>query len=364
MILPFFQDQICGCLENLRKEREQLLASKAVTEKESQDLLRGKAVSQFRQLHQFLEDQEKLLLAHIEEVEKEIILKREEHLATLSREVSFLGNLIQEMEEKRRQPASEFLQDIGRTLKKTEERRKFCSSWFVPLALEWRISEMYDINPFLEDVMKKFKDLFLESKRMKEVVENTRELYTESTSTGTQPNISRTWEDVLLSGAKKVNVTLAPDTAFPRLILTEDLKSVRWDKKYQALPEHLDRFNLFPFVLGREEFSAGSYYWDVFVGCQEHWAVGVARKSVRRKGPVRISPKCGIWAVGNSDLPLCLDGKLQKIRVFLSCSEGQVAFYNVDTQEHLYTFTGAPFSGEIILPFFRVFLSGYLRILP
>ncbi|XP_042306781.1 zinc finger protein RFP-like [Sceloporus undulatus] len=110
-----YKDQICSCLGNLRKDREQLLASKAVAEKESQDLLkkteaeRGKAVSTFRQLHQFLEDQEKLLLAQIEEVEKEIILKREEHLATLSRELSFLGSLIQEMEEKCRQPASEFL---------------------------------------------------------------------------------------------------------------------------------------------------------------------------------------------------------------------------------------------------------------
>ncbi|XP_042306649.1 zinc finger protein RFP-like [Sceloporus undulatus] len=373
-----YKDQIYGCLENLREKREQILASKAVAEKESEDLLketeaeREKTVYQFRQLHQFLEDQEEFLLAQIEEGEKEIILKKEEYLATLSRQFSFLESLIQEMEEKCRQPDSEFLQDIRKTLKKIEKRGNLCIGLFVPLALKWTF---YDIKPSLEYVMKQFQDLFPENKTMEEEVEYTGELYTESTSIGYQPKISGAWEDVLLSGAKKVNITLAPDTAFPRLILSEDLKSVRWDKKYQAVPKHPDRFNQCPFVLGRQEFSAGRYYWDVYVENQEEWAVGVARKSVLRKGPVMVSPECGIWAVGKSSgryqafIPphnplLCLNWKLKKIRVFLNYGKGELSFYNVDTKYHLYTLSGVSSTGEILLPFFRVFKGGFLSISP
>ncbi|CAI7935016.1 Hypothetical predicted protein [Podarcis lilfordi] len=69
-------------------------------------------VAEFRRLHQFLEEQEKRILAQMAEVEKEIAAKREAHLARLSRELSSLDSLIREMEEKLQEPASELLQDI------------------------------------------------------------------------------------------------------------------------------------------------------------------------------------------------------------------------------------------------------------
>uniref|UniRef100_A0A670HZH6 RING-type E3 ubiquitin transferase n=1 Tax=Podarcis muralis TaxID=64176 RepID=A0A670HZH6_PODMU len=71
---------------------------------------REKMVAEFRRLRQFLEEQEKLLLAQMAEVEKEIAAKREEHLARLSRELSSLDSLIREMEEKLQEPESELLQ--------------------------------------------------------------------------------------------------------------------------------------------------------------------------------------------------------------------------------------------------------------
>uniref|UniRef100_A0A670KBX7 RING-type domain-containing protein n=1 Tax=Podarcis muralis TaxID=64176 RepID=A0A670KBX7_PODMU len=70
---------------------------------------RLKIVEKFRELRQFLEEQEKGLLNHMEEVEKEIAGRRDEQLARLSRKLSSLERIIQEMEEKRQQPASELL---------------------------------------------------------------------------------------------------------------------------------------------------------------------------------------------------------------------------------------------------------------
>ncbi|XP_015263960.1 PREDICTED: tripartite motif-containing protein 7-like, partial [Gekko japonicus] len=89
-----YKDQFCSRLEILKKERERIVASREDVEKESQDLLKQttgekqKTVAKFRQLHTFLEEQEKLLLAQMEEVEKEVARNRDQRLARLSEELS------------------------------------------------------------------------------------------------------------------------------------------------------------------------------------------------------------------------------------------------------------------------------------
>ncbi|XP_053146297.1 zinc finger protein RFP-like isoform X2 [Hemicordylus capensis] len=158
-----YKDQMCSLLKTLRKKEEKMLTYKADVEKESQTLLeqtkadKQKRRAEFRQLHQFLEEQEKLLLAQMEELEKEIAIKREEHLATLSKELSSLASFIQEMEEKCQQPASELLQDVRRTLERCEKEEIFEEPVAFPPAQKWRIWDLSDINAFLEGVMKQFK---------------------------------------------------------------------------------------------------------------------------------------------------------------------------------------------------------------
>nr|XP_028576329.1 zinc finger protein RFP-like [Podarcis muralis] len=122
--LEEYKGEICHHLEILRKEREEILAHQADLDKESKDLLklteteRLKIVEKFSELRQFLEEQEKGLLNHMEEVEKEIAGRRDEQLARLSRKLSSLERIIQEMEEKSQQPASELLQDVRKTLQR------------------------------------------------------------------------------------------------------------------------------------------------------------------------------------------------------------------------------------------------------
>ncbi|KAL8213210.1 UNVERIFIED_CONTAM: hypothetical protein K2H54_061320 [Gekko kuhli] len=111
-----YKDQFCSQLEILKKERERIVAAREDVEKESQDLLKQttgekqKTLAKFQQLHTFLEEQEKLLLAQMEEVEEEVARKRDEHLARLSEELFSLESLIQELEEKCQQPARDLLQ--------------------------------------------------------------------------------------------------------------------------------------------------------------------------------------------------------------------------------------------------------------
>uniref|UniRef100_A0A670HP22 Zinc finger protein RFP-like n=1 Tax=Podarcis muralis TaxID=64176 RepID=A0A670HP22_PODMU len=339
-----YKGLICSRLEILMKEKEKIMACQADLDKESQDLLkltetgRQKTVEKFRQLQQFLKEQEKHHLDHIEEVEKEIARKRNEQLARLSRELAHLEKVVQEMEKKRLQPANELLQDVRSTLQRYEKRETLVNPLAFPPELKGRISEFCDINPLLEDVMKQFKDALLLREQLQ--------------------------EEVLSFGKpQKANVTLDPDTAHPQLILSEDQKSLSRGDKPQALPDNPERFRYRPCVLGREGFTAGRHFWEVTVESGELWALGVARKSVERKGYFNFSPEGGIWAVekwGGGYLAcsspisslLSLFWVPRRIQVTLDYEGGRVSFSDADSGAKIYTFSGASFSGETLLPFF------------
>uniref|UniRef100_A0ABM5FHE1 E3 ubiquitin-protein ligase TRIM39-like isoform X2 n=1 Tax=Pogona vitticeps TaxID=103695 RepID=A0ABM5FHE1_9SAUR len=330
-----YKDVILTRLDRMMEEKARIVKYKDETEKESNDLLiQTKAKIEnmkaaFRKLHQILEEQEKLLLAQLEEVEKEIARKRDEHLARLSRELSSLGGLIREMEEKHQQPPGELLQDVRSLLQSCEKKETFQNSKAFLHELKWKMWGVCDRNPFLDAVMEQF----------------------------------------------RANVTLDPSTAHPRLFLSVDCKNVRCEGMWQDVPSAPERFDGHFYVLGCEGFRAGRHYWEVIVGRGGIWAVGVARKSVQRKGFVGLETKEGIWALGRweggyraSDVSvetcLPLSEKLRRIWVSLKYEEGQVAFHDADMGSHLYTFTGASFSGETLLPFFYVAGKGPLTISP
>ncbi|XP_066474548.1 tripartite motif-containing protein 10-like [Tiliqua scincoides] len=333
-----FKDQLCSRLEVRRKERERILASQAGTEEESQDLLgqieekKTSTVAAFNQMHQFLEDQKTSLLSQLEELEKEIATRREEHVARLKEELSSLEDLIQQMEEKCQQPASELLQDIRRTLQRYEKKEASGNPVAFPPELTCRIREFYDVKQLLVGVMEQFP-------------------------------------------ASEAKVTLDPDTAHPKLILSEDGKSVRWGHQHQDLPDNPERFDCWAFVLDCEGFTAGKHFWEVTVGGEGKWAVGVARQSVRRKGWFLLNPQEGVWAVGKwggqytvfsapANTPLSLSQELKRIRVTLNCAGGQVAFSEADTGVHLYTYSGASFCGETLLPILQVSAEAHLSLSP
>ncbi|XP_053235230.1 tripartite motif-containing protein 10-like isoform X2 [Podarcis raffonei] len=339
-----YKTLICDRLEHLKREREKILPYEANIGEESNSLLklteteRQNTLERFKQLHQFLEKQEKHLLNEIEEMEKEITRRREEQLARLSDELSSLERSIREMEEKSQQPASELLQDIRRTLQRCERRGTSGNPLTFPLELKREISKFRAANPFLYVGMEKIKD-------------------------------------ALLSGLlQKANVTLDPDTAHPCLILSKDRKSVRRGSKCQVLSNYPERFSDMPCVLGREGFTAGRHFWEVTAESGISWAVGVARKSVERKGYFSLSPKGGIWAVGKwldkywawtspYNFPLSLSEEPKRIRVTLDYEEGYVSLSDADSGAELYTFSGTSFSGETLLPFFFLWKNEtHLRI--
>ncbi|XP_058867839.1 E3 ubiquitin-protein ligase TRIM39-like isoform X3 [Acipenser ruthenus] len=162
-----------------------------------------------------------------------------------------------------------------------------------------------------------------------------------------------------------VDVTLDPDTAQPRLILSAEGKRVRKGGTWQDLPDNPKRFDGWLCVLGRESFTSERRYWQVQVGGNTNWRLGVSRQSAKRKGGISMTPQQGYWtvewrrsgdvftALTDPQTPLPRSLKPQKLGVYLDYEEGQLSFYNVETRSHIYTFTDIEFKpNEKLYPFF------------
>lgn len=157
-------------------------------------------------------------------------------------------------------------------------------------------------------------------------------------------------------------VTLDPNTAAPWLVLSDDLTSVCDSKEKQRLPSNPERYDPDTGVLGREGFTTGRHTWDVRVGENTAWVVGVAKESVTRKKKVSSVLKNGYLCVyfyhkmyfaGTSPLTrLNLRRNPEKVRVQLDCDRSRVSFYDPHDNAHIYTFKHA--ISERVFPYFWV----------
>ncbi|XP_067390110.1 zinc finger protein RFP-like [Emydura macquarii macquarii] len=346
-----YKEKIQAHLKTFREEREKLLGFKGTGEEKSQEYLkqiekeRQKIVSEFQQLRQFLEEQEQLLLAQLEKLDKEIVKIQNENINKLSEEISHLSELISEMEMKCQKPASEFLQDIRSSLSRCGKGKLQQPEEISP-ELEKGLSDFSQKTVVLMETLRKFKDILpsaLDTKRV------------ESLGSFTQ-----------------ANVTLDPDTAHPQLVLSEDGKSVRCADTWQDLPNNPERFDNELCVLGCEGFTSGRHCWEVEVGDEQCWAVGVARESVRRKGEISFDPEEGIWAVelwedefqALTSPRTPLSRVPSRIRVCLDCDRGQVTFFDAGDQAPIFTFPPASVPGGRIRPWLEVWWGSQLSLCP
>uniref|UniRef100_A0A8U7NBT5 Uncharacterized protein n=1 Tax=Corvus moneduloides TaxID=1196302 RepID=A0A8U7NBT5_CORMO len=275
-------------------------------------------VWEFQELRRFLEEQERLLLVQLGDLDRAIGRAQDEALAKVSEELSQLDTLIWEMEGKFQQPPSHFLQVRAQSAWTGGGKRGKKQNPRPRRGLVW------------------------ESRRNGVPGSEIREQRGPS------------------------NVTLDPSTAHPNLQLSEDGKEVRGQLVPRDVPDHPERFDFEPCVLARGGFASGRHFWEVEVGQGGVWALGVVRESARRRGPLSLTPKEGVWALEafhsltSPRANLRLHPPPRRLRVSLDYEGRRVAFFSAGDDIPILEYTRAAFNGERVLPWFKMGMGARL----
>ncbi|XP_063069944.1 E3 ubiquitin-protein ligase TRIM35-like [Engraulis encrasicolus] len=316
-------------LESLRKKNETFEEVKLICDKIPTYITRQvqqtekQIKDEFEKLHQFLRDEEAARIAKLREEEEQKSELMKEKIAKMSRKISALSDTIRTIEEEMKADDVTFLQNYKGTVERAQ-----CT-----------LQDPERLSGALINVAKHLGNLkFRVWKKMKKIVQYT-------------------------------PVTLDPNTASPSVILSEDLTSMtHGGDERQQLPDNPERrVGLHAAVLGSEGFNSGTHCWDVEVGDKARWKVGVMTESAKRdfmydSGMWIVSYKDGkYWAPATPQRSTALrvKQKLQRITVQLDWDEGELTFYDPDTDTCLHTLTHT--FTEKVFPYFE----GYtLRILP
>lgn len=163
-------------------------------------------------------------------------------------------------------------------------------------------------------------------------------------------------------------VILDPNTASFDLLLSPSLSSLHCGDP-QILPDNPERLKNCS-VLGSEGFSSGSRCWDVEVGDNSLWELGVLEDSAGMKKEVYSR----IWRMGlyydeyktsspcSDFAELAVTARPRTIRVKLDLDRGQLSFSDPNSNTHLHTFAHT-FKNKVF-PFFSTVDEAPLSILP
>ncbi|GAA6222392.1 putative leucine-rich repeat-containing protein DDB_G0290503 isoform X1 [Lates japonicus] len=159
-------------------------------------------------------------------------------------------------------------------------------------------------------------------------------------------------------------MTLDPDTANPRVVLSAGNTEMSTREEIQDVPDNPGRFDVALAALGNTGFSAGRHYWEVSVAGKLCYHVGMATESAPRKGTIRFNPTNGFWtivlnkqgqyrAIDKVSSVITVTTQPLTLGILLDYKKGEISFYDAGARSHLYTFVGQEFADKIY-PFLNI----------
>ncbi|KAM9424253.1 zinc-binding protein A33-like [Pholidichthys leucotaenia] len=281
---------------------------------------------QFKKFHQFLEREEEARITELREEEKRKSQLMKTKTEALSRDIAALSETIRYTEEKVRASDVSFLQNYKAAVERVQQQ---------PMLDFPRMD-----SGALIDVAKHLGNLSF--------------------------NIWNKMKDMVSYSP----VILDPNTASPELLVSEDLRSVKFFESPSQFPWNPERFEYYNTVLGSEGFNYGTHSGDVEVRNDANWAVGVIGESVQKKEEVKFEywelwfrdSKLTAYAPSVADKVMSLKKLLKRIRVTLDYSRGKLSFSDLDTNTHIYTYSQT--FTEKVFPFINITNPMHINILP
>ncbi|XP_049319003.1 E3 ubiquitin-protein ligase TRIM35-like [Astyanax mexicanus] len=282
---------------------------------------------EFEKLHQFLRDEEAVRIAALKEEEEQKSQMMRRKIEEMNEEISSLSDTIRNIEKEMKAEDIQFLQNFTSTEKQVQRS---------PKHPEKTSGALINVAKHLSNLK------FRVWEKMQEIIQYT-------------------------------PVTLDPNTAHPKLHLSDDLTAVEKRDQKSSVPDNPERFDGYLYVLGSEGFDSGTHCWDVQVENINRWDMGLIPESVTRKGDSFWNSVWGLgynksnnkyWTLcpGQSYHYLTPKEKLQRVRVQLDWDRGKLTFTDLLTNTHLHTITHT-FTERVFPLFFNV--SVYpLGILP
>ncbi|XP_015984823.2 probable E3 ubiquitin-protein ligase TRIML1 [Rousettus aegyptiacus] len=305
--------KILNLLHKKKKETQVVLThekERVILCKEETKTCKQVVGSEYVKMHQFLKEEEQVQLQLLEKEERENLKKLRDSEIELTQQIRNLSKMIGQIESMCQNLIKESVEDIKETLKRSEALLLRC-----PEATTTELSLCHITG--MREMLRKF----------------------------------------------STDITLDPATANVYLVLSEDLKSVRYGGFKQQLPDNPERFDQSATVLGAQSFTCGRHYWEVEVGSKTEWEVGICKDSVSRKGNLPKPPGDLFSLIGlkiGDDYSLWVSSPLKgqhvrkpvhKVGVFLDYESGHIAFYNVIEESLIYSFPPVSFQ-EALRPIF------------
>ncbi|XP_051994556.1 nuclear factor 7, brain-like [Xyrauchen texanus] len=330
-VLPSYKEELNTALKSLQKKLKRTEKKKGEFDesvghiKTQAEHTERQIKEQFKKLHEFLRHEEEATITELREEEEQKSQMMKKKLEEMNTHISALSHTIKDMEEmmKANDDVS-FLKNFNVTMERVQISQpdpQMTSGAFI------------HVPHYLGNLT------FRVWKKMRDIVH-------------------------------KTPVILDPNTAHPRLILSDDLTSVRYNYNRQTLPDNPERINCDSCVLGSEGFNSGTHCWDVEIKYNNNWSLGVTTASNQRKGGFFFNAH--VWGVRYSNLGFFsgfpstvfnVAQNLERVRVHLDYDGGKVSFSDPVTNTHLHTYTHT--FTHTLLPFFYSFHGGSpLRILP